>query len=146
MGLFNNIKQGIKKQIELDKQQTNKNLFETVTPDNIFTKNFLLSVDKETGDVLVNRVHKITILSVTETQDITIGKSVGKKLAGAATLGVMTGGAGAVVGALAFGNNKKKVTKYHKLVSVDENGITHENYLVSKFLQIQIINSYINVI
>lgn len=94
---------------------------------NIFTKRFSIKEEKdENGMVLINGKHKVKIINCTQVNEVTIGKSASKKLAGAATLGVLTGGFGAVVGAIAVGNNKKKTTKYNKLIAVDEDGYTHE--------------------
>ncbi|UHA60659.1 BMT2 family SAM-dependent methyltransferase [Metabacillus litoralis] len=94
---------------------------------------------------MINRKHKVKIIACTEVTETEIKKSASKKVAGAIVGGALTGGVGAVVGALAVGNNDKKVTKFDKLVATDENGYTHEVILKQVFMQRQAINnSYLN--
>lgn len=109
----------------------------------IFTDHFSM-IKMPDGMGLINLKHKVKIISCSEYHETETGKSASKKIAGAIVGGVLTGGAGAIVGAMAVGNHKKKITKYNKLVAVDENNFTHEVILVDVHGQRQIINKYIN--
>ena len=109
----------------------------------IFTRRFSIGDRDEDGFVKVNRKHKVKILECSEINETQIGKSASKKLAGAATLGLLTGGFGAIVGAMAVGNNKKRTKKYNKLVAVDENGYVHEVILKHVAFQQFLLNDLI---
>lgn len=114
-----------------------------VGANHIFTKHFSIGKTKD-GFALINRKHKVKIISCSEYHETHIGKSASKKVAGALVGGALTGGAGAIVGAMAVGNNKKITNKYDKLVATDENGYTHEVILKSVLMQrININNSFL---
>ncbi|HHK5550303.1 TPA: hypothetical protein ACQUHI_000488 [Bacillus tropicus] len=140
-----NAKEAIAEQKAIDKILTDKLNCEVVGGENhIFTKHFAMGKTKD-GYAMINRKHKVKIIACSEYHETEIGKSATKKIAGAAVGGALTGGVGAVVGAIAVGNDKKTVHKFDKLVAVDENGYTHEVILKSTFLQRQLINTqYIN--
>lgn len=97
----------------------------------IFTNRFLLVADKNGNHYLNFDRKKVRVHGYRGSNkvDYIQGKSVGKKLLGAAALGAITGGAGAIVGAVAFGNNKtKKIrTKYLVLsIEVIEEGVIYD--------------------
>ncbi|PLS01926.1 hypothetical protein [Neobacillus cucumis] len=140
-----NAKEKIDETAALDRSLSNKLTCEVVSGANhIFTKFFTMGKTAD-GYALINRKHKIKIITCIDYSETTIGKSAGKKVAGAVVGGVLTGGVGAVVGALAVGNNKKNTVKYDKLIAVDENGYTHEVILKPALMQRQIINNnYVN--
>jgi hypothetical protein len=152
MGFFDDLKANIKnakdeinRQKEIDKSLTAKITCEVVQGENhIFTKHFSMGKTPD-GYALINYKHKVKIIACSEYHETHIGKSASKKIAGAVVGGALTGGVGAIVGALAVGNNKKKITKYDKLVAIDENGYTHEVILKPALMQRQIINNnYLN--
>ena len=140
-----NAKIEIDQQLDVNKSLTDKISCEVVQGANhIFTKHFAMGKTQD-GYAMINRKHKVKIIACGDYRETETGKSASKKIAGAVVGGALTGGAGAIVGALAVGNNKKKTTKYDKLVAMDENGYTHEVILKSVMLQRHLINtSYLN--
>jgi hypothetical protein len=148
MGFFDSLKANLKnakdeinKIKEVNKSLTNKINCEVVNGANhIFTKHFTMG-KTEDGYALINFKHKVKIITCSEYIETHIGKSAGKKVAGAVVGGALTGGVGAIVGAVAAGNNKKNTEKYDKLVAIDENEYTHEVILKPALMQRQIINS-----
>lgn len=142
---FKNAKAEIDKVNEVNKSLTDKLNCEVVNGANhIFTKHFSMGRTSD-GYALINQKHKLKIITCSDYQETHIGKSTGKKVAGAVAGGLLTGGAGAVVGALAVGNNKKNKEKFDKLVAVDESGYTHEVLLKPVLMQRTIINTkYVN--
>lgn len=138
---LNNAKTELDRAKEINKSLTDKINCEVVNGANhIFTKHFSMGRTPD-GYALINQKYKVKIITCSDYQETHIGKSAGKKIAGAAVGGFLTGGPGAIVGALAVGNNKKNTEKYDKLVAVDENGFTHEVILKPAFMQRSIINS-----
>lgn len=129
MSFFKNLKKNVEclKDVKVsDKDQIGKTYYKVVKGEgSIFTKRFSLSQDRG-AQVYVNGIHKVDIIDCVEYHETETIKSAGKKVAGGAAGGLVAGPAGAIVGALAFGNNKKKVSKYSKLIAVDENGHRHE--------------------
>lgn len=109
----------------------------------IFTKKFVIS-RTENGDVYINSIHKVKIMSCEDYNESYITKSATKKILGAATGGLLTGGFGAIVGALAVGNNKKINNKFNKLVAIDEFGGIYEIILKNVFLQKYLIEACIH--
>lgn len=99
----------------------------------IFTKYFTLN-KTEDGEIYVNKKHKVKIITCSECNETQIVKSTGKKLGGAAVGGLLTGGFGAVVGAMVVGNNKKETSKLNRLVVQDENDLIHEVIIHDSFL------------
>lgn len=137
---FKGLKDEYNKQKEINKNFTD-NLYCTVERgrNHIFTKNFKISKTSE-GKVFINNIHEVKIINCSEYRETVIGKSASKKVAGALVGGALTGGAGAIVGALAVGNNKKKISKHNLLVAVDKNGYTHQVILKSTLGQRNLIN------
>lgn len=144
MGFLDDLKANLKNaKDKLDQQAAAHKLFcEVVSGANhIFTKRFTMTKTPD-GYALINQKHKVKIITCSEYSETTIGMSAGKKIAGAAVGGALTGGVGAIVGALAVGNNKKNTEKYDKLVAIDENGYTHEVILKPALMQRSTINTY----
>jgi hypothetical protein len=92
----------------------------------IFTKTFIIS-KTDNGDVYINSIHKVKIMSCDSYIESHITKSTTKKILGAAT----------------GGNNKKVNNKFNKLVAIDESGMIHEIILKEILLQRSIFETYI---
>lgn len=138
MGFFEFLKKDLnntKEIIKLNKSLSHKLCCKVYKgASHIFTNTFTLGIDKD-GQVLVNMKHKVRIIACVDYVETENVKSFGKKVAGAAVGGILTGGVGAIVGAVAVGNNGKKVSNYLKLVAVDENNYTHEVILFNQACQ-----------
>lgn len=125
----------------IDSQLTNKMYLEVSRGSNhIFTPYFLIGKHKD-GYAYINNTHKVKVISCSEYSEISVGKSATKKLGGAVVGGLLTGGAGAIVGSMVTGNNKKTKEKFDILRVMDENGNIHEVGLKYKMGQRILINS-----
>jgi hypothetical protein len=144
LGLFEIVKKNIdevKKLKPVEEKLVSKMSYSVVRgQDNIFTKHFNMALTLD-GKVVVNGRHRVKVINCSEYSETTITKSASRKIAGAMAGGMVTGGVGAIVGSIAFGNNKKKVDKYSKLIAVDENGYTHEIIINANSLQRALIKT-----
>ena len=111
--------------------------------DNIFTKTFSL-YETEDGKIFVNKKNEV-ILRGTGTRTVTrYTKSTTKKVGGAVAGGLLAGGFGAIVGALALGNNKREDENYDILLAEDLEGRQYEVPLQPAMLQKILLNSIVN--
>lgn len=92
---------------EMNKRIVYKKSFKNIGhTSNVFGKYFFLCLTDD-NRVFVDNKHEVKILAYGTQKEVIYEKSTGKKLAAATVLGLTTGGVGALVGAVAFGNNKK---------------------------------------
>lgn len=128
----------------IDNELTNKMYLEVGRGTNhIFTPFFIIGKHKD-GYCYINSTHKVKVISCSEYVETSIGKSSSKKIGGAVVGGLLTGGAGAIVGSMVTGNNKKTKEKFDILRVMDKDGNVHEVYLKYKFGQrIHINNKYL---
>lgn len=139
--MFSMRKENAKKRKEIEKDLSYKMRFVAARGEShIFTPIFKMGRSQD-GYAIINGRHKVKVISCIEyTETTATGKSTKKKLSGAALGGIITGGAGAIVGALAVGNSKNIKERFDLLKVIDEDGHTHEVLLKQRSLQRAQIN------